>query len=138
MSARMLSIALLAAAITCLHAAPRAEARKIQERLIAPCCWSESVAVHRSESAAEMRVEIERLVRAGKTEDEIIAGYVAQYGERILLEPTGLKFTWLVITPVLAVTAAVLFLIWYLRRQRGVEPVPQPAAGPLPGDDIEW
>jgi len=76
-----------------LRGAPAELTRKLQARFIAPCCWSETVAVHRSESAAGMRDEIARFVDDGKSEDEIVAFYVAKYGERILLEPRGQKLT---------------------------------------------
>ncbi|MBI5084726.1 MAG: cytochrome c-type biogenesis protein CcmH [Acidobacteria bacterium] len=132
------SLFVLVAALPLAGAAPTADARRIQEKLIAPCCWSESVAVHRSEPAAKMRVEIEQMVRSGLSEEQIIARYVELHGERILLEPRGGKFTWLMITPVLALAAGGYFLARYLRRPRAPEPVAAGAGAPLPGDDIEW
>ncbi|MBI5282889.1 MAG: cytochrome c-type biogenesis protein CcmH [Candidatus Solibacter usitatus] len=130
-------LALLAALLPA-GAAPVADARRIQEKLIAPCCWSESVAVHRSEPAARMRIEIEQMVRSGLSEEQIIARYVAQHGERILLEPRGGKFTWLMITPVFALAAGGYLLARYLRRPRAPEPVAGDTGAVLPGNDVEW
>ncbi len=100
-------------------------AKKIQERLMAPCCWSESVAVHRSETAAEMRVEIARMVAGGSSEEQIIETYVGRYGERILMEPRGAKQWWLTVIPIVLTLTAVAGLLEFLRRLRrrpAVEP----------------
>ncbi len=85
-----------------LRGEPDDLAKKLQGKFIAPCCWNESVAVHRSESAAEMRAEIASMVTSGKSEEEIVAFYVAKHGERILLEPRGLKLKWLTAIPFVA------------------------------------
>ena len=115
-------------------------AKKLQARFIAPCCWSESVAVHRSESAAQMRAEIGSLVASGKSEEEVVSFYVAKYGERILLEPRGQKLTWLTAIPLVALGAGGVYLARYLKRQRPTaSPVPsQPAGVTVPDEDLEW
>lgn len=101
-----------------LRAEPDDLAKKLQAKFIAPCCWSESVAVHRSETAAQMRVEIASMVASGKSEDEIVGDYVARHGERILLEPLGRKRTWLTAIPFVALGTGGAFLATYLKRQR--------------------
>ncbi|MGJ5815298.1 cytochrome c-type biogenesis protein [Paludibaculum fermentans] len=113
--------------------------RRLQEKFIAPCCWSENVAVHRSEAAAEMRVEIEKLYRSGVSEQQITQRYVSQYGERILMEPTGIKFTWLIVIPVLVTLAAAFALLVFLRRRARTEPAAEPARlATVPDEDIDW
>lgn len=121
-------------------AAPADQAiRHLQEKFIAPCCWSESVAVHRSEIAEQMRAEIAQLYRSGATEQQITARYVGQYGERILMEPTGTKFTWLIIIPVVVSLLAAIGLIVYLRRRPQPEAQAEPPAlTPVPDDEIDW
>jgi cytochrome c-type biogenesis protein CcmH len=123
-----------------LRAEPDDLAKKLQARFIAPCCWSESVAVHRSESAAQMRAEIVSLVASGKSEEDIIAFYVAKHGERILLEPRGQKLTWLTAIPFVAIGAGGVFLAKYLKRQRPADtPVAALAAGvTVPDEEIDW
>ena len=76
-----------------------AEARRIEARFVAPCCWRENLAVHDSPVAKQLRSEIERLVASGQTESQIVDEYVARYGERILREPRGARFQILTITP---------------------------------------
>lgn len=123
-----------------LRGEPADLAKKLQARFIAPCCWSESVLVHRSESAAEMRAQIASMVDSGKSEDEIVAFYVGQYGERILLEPRGQKLTWLTAIPLVALGAGGVYLAKYLRRPRPVEtPVAATVTGVTVSDDeLEW
>ena len=91
-------------------------ARKIQERLLAPCCWNESLAVHRSPEAVSLRAEIVRQVTAGRSEPEIVQEFVTRYGERILLEPRGTRNTVLSIIPWLVLGLGGLILLWYLRQ----------------------
>ncbi|HET6348163.1 MAG TPA: cytochrome c-type biogenesis protein [Candidatus Krumholzibacteria bacterium] len=43
-------------------------------------------------SAIPMRHEIEKQLQAGKTNDEIIASFVAQYGDKVLSEPPATGF----------------------------------------------
>jgi cytochrome c-type biogenesis protein CcmH len=102
--------------------------RKIQDRFMAPCCWQESVAVHRSEIAGQMREEIDRMVAEGKSEDQIVDVYVARYGERILREPRGNKRIWLTLIPVVLILAAGAWLVWFIRRQRQVPASGSPVA----------
>ncbi len=113
--------------------------RRLQEKFIAPCCWSESVAVHRSEAAAEMRVEIAKLYRQGVSEQEITQRYVSQYGERILMVPAGSKFTWLMVIPVVVTLAAAFGLVVFLRRRARTEPALEPARlATVPDEEIDW
>ena len=48
---------------------------QLQDSMLAPCCWAESVAVHRSEPAMQMRLEIKKFVLEGKTDREILDYY---------------------------------------------------------------
>lgn len=113
---------------------------RLQEKFMAPCCWAESVAVHRSEAAAEMRVEIARLYKQGVSEQEITQRYVSQYGERILMIPSGSKFTWLMVIPVSLMLAAAFSLLAFLRRRAQMEPAaPEPARlATVPDEEIDW
>ncbi len=130
----------IALGIASFAQSPRDAARRIEEKVIAPCCWSESVGVHRSESAAQMRSEIERQVAAGRGEREILNGFITRYGERILLEPRGAKSQWLVWTPLAALFLGFAGLALFMLRRKA--PVPATAsAAVLPDvrdDEIDW
>jgi len=113
--------------------------RKMQERFIAPCCWSEPVAVHRSEIAATMRTEIERMVKEGKTEQQIEARFVAEYGERILMEPRGQTQWWLMVIPVVGIALGLWWLWRYVERRRQSEPARAAApAVEVKDEELEW
>jgi cytochrome c-type biogenesis protein CcmH len=109
-------------------------ARRIQERLMAPCCWSESVALHRSEAALEMKRQIEQLIAQGKTDTEIVAVFTARYGQRILVEPEGGTGAMLTAIPVGAVALGVVITALIIRRLR--RPV-TPAASPAGNAPVE-
>lgn len=85
-----------------LTEAQQARADELKHRLMAPCCWSETVAEHRSEIALEIREEIDRMVAEGKSDREILDYYKAQYGMRILTEPEGGLFWVMNVVPVAA------------------------------------
>jgi len=87
---------------------------KLTHELIAPCCWREPIAIHRSEESLQMLAEVEQLVAAGRSEEEIKAFYIAQYGERILADPPGHERTWLYYTPVFLFLTAVVLGGWRL------------------------
>lgn len=68
------------------------EARAIEGLLIAPCCWRQPVSAHYSPASDEVRAEIREKLAAGATREEILADYVAEYGEKILAKPTAKGF----------------------------------------------
>ena len=87
---------------------------RLTHELIAPCCWREPIAIHRSQESMQMLAELEQLVAAGKAEGEIKAYYVSRYGQRILADPPGKERTWLYYTPVLLFLTAVALGVWRL------------------------
>jgi len=48
----------------------------LEHAVLAPCCYTEPVAIHRSEIAVKMRLEIAKSVAAGRSDREIIDTYV--------------------------------------------------------------
>jgi len=88
--------------------------KRLTHELIAPCCWREPIAIHRSQESLQMLAEVEQLVAAGRSEEEVKALYVSQYGERILADPPGQEKTWLYYTPVLLFLTAVALAGWRL------------------------
>jgi cytochrome c-type biogenesis protein CcmH/NrfF len=92
--------------------------RHIEEQLLAPCCYAESVRVHRSQTAADMRAEIQRAVAAGQSDREILDGYIARYGLRILREPEGARRSWLHGVLFAVLTGGILGVVLVLRRMR--------------------
>jgi cytochrome c-type biogenesis protein CcmH/NrfF len=87
----------------------------LENRLLAPCCYEEPVSRHQSEAALKMRMEIERLVTAGKSEQEVIDYYVREYGSKIMAgyAPTP---GWAQFVPWGLAIAAACVLGWWIRR----------------------
>jgi cytochrome c-type biogenesis protein CcmH len=103
--------------------------REIEDNLIAPCCWSQTVSQHYSEVSEQIRQEVRAMVAAGKSRDEILDYYVAKYGERILATPRAKGFNRMVyILPWAALVLGAWLLIVLLRKQRQPEfaAVPNP------------
>lgn len=95
----------------------RAAARRLETALIAPCCFQQTVADHHSPMADRIRAEISERLAGGMTEQGILDGFVAKYGERILSAPTRRGFNLLAYAvPPAALFAASAALIVALRR----------------------
>jgi cytochrome c-type biogenesis protein CcmH len=130
---------LLAIALTPAMEAQDAS-RRIEERFMAPCCWRENLAVHQSPQAQDMRAEIRDLVASGKTEEQIVEFYVAQYGERILREPRGRLSFWAIVVPVIFLLAGASLVMLYVARARRpvAEVLPEAPLTALPDLDDKW
>ncbi|MCW5978023.1 MAG: cytochrome c-type biogenesis protein CcmH [Bryobacteraceae bacterium] len=111
-----LALCVLAACVAMAASDPRA--RKLEEMLIAPCCWSESVALHRSETAAAMRAEIETMVKVGKSDREILDHFIGRYGQRVLAEPEGYNRVFVYLIPAAAALAGLFVTVLVIRRLR--------------------
>jgi cytochrome c-type biogenesis protein CcmH len=112
----------VAAAWAQASAPEQARILRLQKSLLAPCCWNEAVATHRSEVSLTMRAEIARMVGEGKTDQQVLDHYKQQYGLRILVEPEGSKWWWMHLIPIVAIALGVLGVLWFIRRLR--RPVP--------------
>lgn len=66
-----------------------AYARAVEGRLIAPCCWVQTLDVHESPLATELREEIEARLRHGEPSEAIEDDLAARYGEKIRAVPRG-------------------------------------------------
>ena len=54
---------------------PQERVARLEHAVLAPCCYTESVAIHQSEIAVKMRLEIAKWVAAGKPDQEILDTY---------------------------------------------------------------
>jgi cytochrome c-type biogenesis protein CcmH len=61
--------------------------RAIQGRLIAPCCWNQTLDSHESPLADQLRAEIRTRLRGGESAGAIEADIVSRYGERVRAVP---------------------------------------------------
>jgi cytochrome c-type biogenesis protein CcmH len=114
------------------------EAKLIEAKLIAPCCWSQQVSLHQSPAADDIKQTVRKLLAEGKTSQQILDIYVAQYGDRILAEPPARGFSRLIyIAPWIFLVASVGLVVVVIRRLRAVSPAPARAerAASAPTED---
>jgi cytochrome c-type biogenesis protein CcmH len=64
-------------------------ASRLEGRIMAPCCWMQTIDIHGSPIAEELRSEIRKRLRAGEAPDAIEASFVQRYGEKILAVPNS-------------------------------------------------
>ncbi|WP_394850359.1 cytochrome c-type biogenesis protein CcmH [Pendulispora brunnea] len=61
----------------------------LEGRLLAPCCWTQTLDIHESPLATELRTEIHGRLDQGESAEVIEEDLVARYGERIRAIPKG-------------------------------------------------
>jgi len=103
-------------------ATPDERADALAAELRCPDCQGLSVADSPTQSATEIRRQINELVVAGASDDEVRAHFVARYGEWIRLAPSSAA-PWLIPFAFVAAAAAAL-AIWLVRRRSVPAPVP--------------
>jgi cytochrome c-type biogenesis protein CcmH len=59
----------------------------LEGKILAPCCWNQTIDIHGSEPSMALRREIRKRLRAGESEDAILASMVERYGAKILAVP---------------------------------------------------
>lgn len=111
---------------------PAVEARlvTISEELRCLVCQNESLAASRAELAEDLRREVRKLIRDGKSDPEIRDYLVARYGDFVLYRPPVKPTTWLLwFGPFVLLVGALVGLIAYLRRRSaGLAPATLSAA----------
>lgn len=136
----MLSIVALLLALSAQPApqaaSMEATARRLEAKLIAPCCWSQQVSVHQSPAATEIKKDLRVRLARGETEDQILQDYVVQFGEQILAEPPARGFTRFlyVLPPVFLIGGGALVVVLVRRFSRRSAAAPVDAPRPTEAD----
>jgi len=101
---------------------------ELEERLLSPCCWRQSLADHESPAATALRAEIhERLVRretAASIEDDL----VRRYGPRIRAVPEDGDPRWIIGATAIGGSVLALLVIGRLVRRRHTPDVAPPSS----------
>jgi cytochrome c-type biogenesis protein CcmH len=108
------------------EAKPLAEDPVVEQRLIrisedirCLVCQNESLAGSRADLANDLRREIRKLIREGKTDAEITDFLVSRYGDFVLYRPPVKPLTWVLwFGPFLLLLGGVVFLIRFLRQRQ--------------------
>jgi cytochrome c-type biogenesis protein CcmH len=90
----------------------------LEHAVLSPCCYTESVAIHQSEIAVKMRLEIAKWVAAGKSDQEILDTYAGLYGSKVLVDPRTVPRGWTPLFPWLVLILGVFLVAWLLKRWR--------------------
>jgi cytochrome c-type biogenesis protein CcmH len=95
-------------------------AQALETRLMAPCCWQQTLDIHTSEIAQDLKKEIRSRLQAGESSDAIEASIVARYGEKVRAVPKGSPLgktaSLLLISMAFAGAGAVWLLVRWRRR----------------------
>jgi cytochrome c-type biogenesis protein CcmH/NrfF len=97
---------------------PQARVDRLEHAVLAPCCYTESVAIHQSEIAVKMRLEIAKWVAMGKSDKEILDAYVGVYGSKVLVDPRTVPRGWMPFFPWLVLILGMFLVAWLLKRWR--------------------
>lgn len=114
---------------------PRLE--RLFSMFMAPCCWRESLLVHQSPKADELRAQIRSFVRQGWTDDQIKLEMVTGYQRRILAMPDGAEGRILRWMPAFALLAGLCGVVLMIRRLLKKQSQTEPTAADLPEVDLE-
>lgn len=96
-------------------------------------CHPQSIFECACARAAEMRDEVRAVVEQGKTGEEVIAAYVAKYGEKIRIAPTSEGFNLLAWAgPGVGILTAALLVALLLRRWKAKAALEPALAAPAP------
>lgn len=93
-----------------------AQVKKLEDKLMAPCCYSQTIREHMSMEAEQMREEVTAMVVSGKSDREILNYYKAKYGETILVVPDGAAGRWTFGIPIAVLLASLGLVFFVLRR----------------------
>lgn len=109
------------------------DVHRVAERLYCPVCENIPLDDCGTPTCMQWKNEIELLLREGKTSDEIVASFVAQYGEHVVGIPQDPTLRMLSLVPPLLLSVLLLGLgaTVFMRFGRGRTPAPQ-GATPAP------
>lgn len=130
-----LLLVLLAVAGPAAAAAPRADFGEVEAALMCDTC-NVPLNIAESTRADQQRAQIRRLIAQGRTKEEILDVFVAEYGANVLADPAaegGSPLVWIVPLALFVAalgSLAVLLPRWRRRRQAAE------AAGAAPGPGL--
>jgi cytochrome c-type biogenesis protein CcmH len=109
-------------------AAEQARYERLIQDLRCLVCRSESIADSNAQLAADLRREVEELMRAGRSDDEIRKFMTERYGDFVLMRPPVAPRTWLLwAAPALFVACGIAIVLVTVRR-RAIAARANPAA----------
>jgi len=115
----MVILVILALPVTVAAQGPQVTANdvnRVAKQLYCPVCPNTPLDVCETQACEDWRELIRQKLEAGETDEQIIAYFVAQYGQRVLATPPARGFNLLgYVVPPLLLLAGVGFLAFLLR-----------------------
>jgi cytochrome c-type biogenesis protein CcmH len=96
------------------HAAPGE--RELLGRLVAPCCWNQTLDIHGGAAPDRLRAEIRARLHAGESAESIEADFVKRYGPEVKAHSNSSGLAWTSIAVVGLGLLAAVFLVVTVRR----------------------
>ncbi|HVT02870.1 MAG TPA: cytochrome c-type biogenesis protein [Thermoanaerobaculia bacterium] len=113
-----------------------AKSREVSSQLRCPVCQGLAIGDSPSSMAAKMRGEVNDLLAAGYSEDQVLAYFERSYGQLVRLEPSFRGVNWLVWLGPLAVLLIGAVLIKGAMSKRPVAPATDVVTGPSTDDPV--
>ncbi|WP_437654771.1 cytochrome c-type biogenesis protein CcmH [Sorangium sp. So ce1182] len=125
------------AAAELVDSTPAPGERALEGRLLAPCCWDQTLDVHESAVTQELRREIRARLRRGEAVDTVEQDLIARYGDRIRAAPSSGVLGKVALSMMLGIAVAFLGVFALLRswRRSAAEPAPSNVAIAAPVRD---
>lgn len=113
-------------------------AAELEGKIIAPCCWTQTIDIHGSPVSTELRQEIRQRLTAGESAEAIEHSLVERYGPKILAIPVGSQLgsagSFLGVAMGAAGVGAVVLLRRWQRRSKPTERKADKAEAAKPSD----
>ena len=104
--------------------------RELLRKLVAPCCWNQTLDSHQGAAPDGFRAEIRSRLYAGETPAQIEADYVARYGERVRAASHSRSMGWAALgAGVLVLGAGAALVRMVLRWRKQAPQLPENATG---------
>ena len=91
-------------------------------------CQNQNLAESHADLAQDLREEVQQMILAGKSNDEIIDYLVARYGDFVLYNPPVKESTWLLWFAPFVLLLAGIFIVYRFARKRSQMPEPELSA----------
>jgi cytochrome c-type biogenesis protein CcmH len=112
--------------------------RELLGRLIAPCCWNQTLDIHAGGTPDQLRAEIRSRLQAGETPAAIEADFVARYGERVRASSHSTSLGTAGFVVIGLALAAGIAIIYAIRRWlRAARPAQESAATATEPDGLD-
>ena len=100
------------------------QVQRIATELRCLVCQNETIAASNAELAVDLRAQIRRQLKEGRSEQQILDYMVQRYGDFVLYRPPVKPITWLLWGGPFVLLVAMLAVLWRTLRRRRQAPPP--------------